>query len=76
MTSKKSSGSVGRRSQPSAHEERYRLFQGILQSTSDGILAVNRENEVLFPMARALLGRGEVDLLRQRLEEAGPPHES
>ena len=29
-------------------EEQYHLLQGILQSISDGILAVNRENEVLF----------------------------
>lgn len=33
-------------------EEYYRLFQGILRSTSDGILAVNRENEVLFANER------------------------
>lgn len=33
-------------------EERNSLFQGILQSTSDGILAVNRENEVLFANER------------------------
>ena len=33
-------------------EERFRLFQGILQSSSDGILAVNRENEVLFANQR------------------------
>ncbi len=33
-------------------EERCRLFQGILRSTSDGILAVNRENEVLFSSER------------------------
>ncbi len=33
-------------------EERNRLFQGILRSTSDGILAVNRENEVLFANER------------------------
>ena len=33
-------------------EEDYRLFQGILQSSSDGILAVNRENEVLFANER------------------------
>ncbi|MDP1715365.1 MAG: PAS domain S-box protein [Anaerolineales bacterium] len=33
-------------------EDRYRLFQGILQSSSDGILAVNRENEVLFANQR------------------------
>ncbi len=29
-------------------EERTSLFQGILRSVSDGILAVNRENQVLF----------------------------
>ncbi len=29
-------------------EEQYHLLQGILQSTSDGVLAVSRENEVLF----------------------------
>ena len=33
-------------------EERYRLFQVILRSTSDGILAVNRENEVIFANER------------------------
>src|SRR5271157_6004726 len=33
-------------------EEQYHLLQGILQSTSDGILAVNRENEVLFANER------------------------
>jgi len=33
-------------------EERYRLFQEILRSSSDGILAVNRENEVLFANER------------------------
>ncbi len=33
-------------------EERYRLLQGILQSTSDGVLAVNRENEVVFANER------------------------
>ncbi|MBM3180379.1 MAG: PAS domain S-box protein [Chloroflexi bacterium] len=33
-------------------EERHRLLQGILDSSSDGILAVNRENEVLFANQR------------------------
>jgi diguanylate cyclase (GGDEF)-like protein/PAS domain S-box-containing protein len=33
-------------------EERNRLLTGVLQSSSDGILAVNRENEVLFANAR------------------------
>ena len=33
-------------------EERSLLFQGILRSTSDGILAVNRENKVLFANER------------------------
>jgi diguanylate cyclase (GGDEF)-like protein/PAS domain S-box-containing protein len=32
----------------SESEKRYRLFQGILRSTSDGILVVNRKNEVLL----------------------------
>jgi diguanylate cyclase (GGDEF)-like protein/PAS domain S-box-containing protein len=35
-----------------ATEEQYHLLQGILQSTSDGILAVNRVNEVLFANER------------------------
>jgi diguanylate cyclase (GGDEF)-like protein/PAS domain S-box-containing protein len=33
-------------------EERYRLLLGILQSSSDGILAVNQENNVLFANER------------------------
>ncbi len=33
-------------------EKRYHLLQGILQSTSDGILAVNSKNEVLFANER------------------------
>ena len=32
--------------------EQFHLLQGILQSTSDGILAVNQENEVLFANER------------------------
>jgi len=31
---------------------------------------ISRENEVLFPMARAILGPTGVDVLRRRLEEA------
>ena len=33
-------------------EEGYRLLQAILESTSDGILVVNKDNEVLFANAR------------------------
>jgi len=36
----------------SAIGEGYRLLQAILESTSDGILAVNKDNEVLFANAR------------------------
>ncbi len=35
-----------------ATEEQYHLLQGILQSTSDGILAVNRDSEVIFANQR------------------------
>jgi len=35
-----------------AMEKRYHLLQGILQSTSDGILVVNSKNEVLFANER------------------------
>jgi diguanylate cyclase (GGDEF)-like protein/PAS domain S-box-containing protein len=37
---------------PSSIEEAYHLLQAILQSTSDGILAVNENNEVLFANER------------------------
>ncbi|HEU0296383.1 MAG TPA: GAF domain-containing protein, partial [Anaerolineales bacterium] len=33
-------------------EERYSLLEGILQSTSDGILAVDRDNQILFANER------------------------
>ena len=33
-------------------EERYRLLRAILESTSDGILVVNKDNEVLFANVR------------------------
>ena len=42
----------GEMESPRTTEEQYHLLQGILQSTSDGILAVNRENEVLFANER------------------------
>ncbi len=47
-----SDASAGELEASRGSEERYHLFQGILQSSSDGILAVNRENEVLFANQR------------------------
>ena len=37
---------------PNSIEEGYHLLQAILQSTSDGILAVNEDNEVIFANER------------------------
>ncbi len=44
--------SSGKTESLSGIEEGYRLLQAILKSTSDGILVVNKDNEVLFANAR------------------------
>ena len=44
--------STGKTESLSGIEEGYRLLQAILESTSDGILVVDKDNEVLFANAR------------------------